>query len=62
MSQCGDLICDCSVIICGIIAFKIYDHDLKHSVLVKQILGSESATVLRGPSKVKEVFFFLMML
>lgn len=61
MSQFGDLICDCSVIICGIIAFRIYRHDLKHSVLVKCFLGSGSATVLRGPSKVKEVFFFMML-
>lgn len=56
MSQGKDLICDCSVIIYGIIAFRIYNRDLKHSVLVAYSLGNGQANFLRGPSKVKVIF------
>lgn len=56
MSQGRDLICDCSAIIGGIIAFRIYNRDLKHSFLVAYSLGSGQANFLRGPSKVKKIF------
>lgn len=55
MSQNKDLICDCSVIICEIIAFRVHNCDLKHSVLVAYSLRSEQAHFLRGPSTVKVI-------